>query len=530
MSWILFSVCLSITTPLYAQNPTDTQLLKAFGYYPDISLNALDSVPLRAISAQHSSLNLVQNRFCDHPDHPDREIANSTPEILSQRIAFPVDFCERLIQAHKRMLEATGRGSWPPACINEFPDNHAIYYYVDEDSFPSHMKRPVTPQEIQQIVDANTWNVTLQEARQKWADQPMLSVALNLVDEAYRRVGCAHIRVQSHDEKHHVHIRSRPIPGSTIGIAWFNNGTCGDHVDHHIDSTWRPSLHALCNLLCHEFGHNHNLPHIFSGQDRHHSIMSYSPRYPFQGFRTGEEGNHNYGKDPSHDQLARQYGGEPVPIDPINPDPPIPPITPSGDLPSVGDEILLLFSNRQFTTTVTKVEGDEGPNLADRIAKAVTNIEDYPQKQQHKQALIMIYSATAQAVESNQITIEQGKSSLQLLRSLLIPSNHQQKWKEIFNLADSITTKEGFSSVAEGITRGEFLSPEIVAAIRLIVELLPEGRLKTIVNIILTILEIVPTDNQNQNQNTDQKVGLREIFRSNRGTSFVVGPTYTLAN
>jgi hypothetical protein len=302
---------------------TDAQLLKAFGHMPNVPV---DDIPDAAALVDPTTATLVtENRFCIHPDIYDEEIAKyDDPEKLSNFLGFPTEQCGWLIEAHKRM-EATGSGSWPAGCYEQYPNNHACTYFLERDTFPDHYKRPVSDEELEQIVTSRVWRWSREQVFDMWSGKPMLDVAMDLVNETYRLVGCAHIeKTDGPNGQHNIHIKSVPIPGSTIGVAWFNDGTCGDHVNHHIDSGYRPSLHPCAMLLAHEAGHNHDLPHTFTNQNSHRGIMSYRPKYPFVGYSTGEA-PYDRPRDPSWPQLIRQYGGEPVPID--DPDPPPTPKT-----------------------------------------------------------------------------------------------------------------------------------------------------------------------------------------------------------
>jgi hypothetical protein len=297
------------------------QKLKMLGLLPGVTLSKLSDVSL-----SYAMLAQLQNRLCDHPDQPDVEIADSSPSTLAAFLEMDSDHANRLIGMHLRMFQATGRGSWPAACPatrEQYPDNHAVIYYVDEDSIPNHYARPVTTQELEGLVTIGVWG-TREYIFDTWSGKRMCDVGFDLMEESNRRAGCAHIRSSDHSEKHHIHIKFEIIGGSVIGYAYFNDGSCGDHVDQRLDSSWRPDLHSFAYLVTHETGHNNNLPHTFSGQGTHHGIMSYDRGPLFQGFGTGEQ-PYRYTRDPSWPQLIRQYGGEPVPQDDEPDDPTDPP-------------------------------------------------------------------------------------------------------------------------------------------------------------------------------------------------------------
>lgn len=142
----------------------------------------------------------------------------------------------------------------------------------------------------------------------------MLDVAyLGLVRESYRLVGLA--MLEKHDGptgKHQMHIKSVFIPGSTIGVGWFPDGSCSDHVNQHIDNSYRPGLMGTAKLGCHECGHCVGLEHEFSNQNYHRGVMSYNPPSLFYGFSTGKS-PHTLPRDPSLDKLIAMYSGKPNP-------------------------------------------------------------------------------------------------------------------------------------------------------------------------------------------------------------------------
>jgi len=300
----------------------DVQQLKAYGHLTTASYKDLSKIAL----LPQDTLSL-EDRFCGHPDFYDEEIAEEKdPAKLSHYLGMDLEECSCLISCHKKMKEhSTGTGSWPSGCYAEYPEHHSVKYFLDRDTFPIHLKRPVVFDELERFVESKVWGMTLEEMKDLYLDKPMIDVAMEFVNETYRRVGCLHIETHDGSEgtDHNIHVKSVRIPGSTIGIAWFNDGTCKDHVNNHIDSDYRPGLHGLCNLLCHECGHNHDLVHTFSGQSIHHGIMSYNPKYPFVGYSTGEI-PYDRPKDPSWPALIRQYGGDPVPGEGTEPEVPLP--------------------------------------------------------------------------------------------------------------------------------------------------------------------------------------------------------------
>ena len=312
----LMLVILLIPSLAGAQN--DQQILKAYGHLPRVSLEKAKSHKLR----RGYERELAHAKVCGHPDFADREIAGAKVEDLKKSLGMPERRCKVLKEMHRRMLEATGSGSFPPGCHADYPDHHSATYYVDVDTFSDQHRDPVKESEIQELADTGVWG-SLAELQTKYSGKEKLEVALSLCEETYRRVGCAMIRVDNEKDAN-IHVYSERIPGSVIGYAYFNNGTCTDHVHHVIDSDYRPTLHGLTTLLAHEFGHNHNLPHTFSGQTSEKGwIMSYRKREPYVGYSDGSD-KYDRVADASLDRLARFYGGEEVPPKdpPVDPDPP----------------------------------------------------------------------------------------------------------------------------------------------------------------------------------------------------------------
>ena len=311
----------------------DLKLAKRCGYLPGVGLTEFPGLMHSHPAVADAPLLLA--RQCGHPDHSDEELAKSDPADISQYLECTYGEAEFIQAAHSRMLEneATGQGSFPAGCYpDEYPQNHAARVFLDFGSFPQHYTRPVSEAELEQILEAGTWGMTRDEIFDTWTGKPMLTVAMDLVNECYRIVGCAHIMTTDGAEgAHNIHIKAENIPGSVIGYAYFNNGRCGDHVNQRIDSSWHPGLHACAHLLAHECGHNHNLEHQFSNQNHHHGIMSYSSPRLFYGYSTGKS-PHSLPLDPSLRILRRHYGGEPVPIDDDPTEPQPPPPVPGGTI------------------------------------------------------------------------------------------------------------------------------------------------------------------------------------------------------
>lgn len=307
--------------------PSQAQLLKAYGWAPSVELGDLSRAFVLQEPSELATL-VLTGRTCGHPDHPDPEIAGSDPQQLARDLDMTELQCVNLIEMHRRM-EAYNNARWGK-CYTDIVPGYSVRYFLDRDTFPAHYKRPVTDEELGEIVEAGVWGVTMEELRDVYGGKPMLDVAYSFIAKAYARVGVTHIEAtDGPNGNHNVHVLSVPIPGSTIGIAWFPSGDCGDHVNQHIDSTYQPGLMGTMKLGCHEWGHNHGEPHQFSGQSTHHSVMSYDPPRLFYGFSTGQT-PHVLPKDASLDSLYEKYGG-PLPEKP----PVVPPVIPPVDPPSV---------------------------------------------------------------------------------------------------------------------------------------------------------------------------------------------------
>jgi hypothetical protein len=485
--------------PVEVPQASEVQLLKAYGHLPGISLDEVQELKAsRAMLALAEEV--VEDRWCGHPDFADAEIAEAEPEDLAEQLSLHPMIAEALVGMHAAMLEAkTGTGSWPAGCNPEqYPDRHAIWLHYDVRAWGPNYTRVATDQELLDIVRAGVWGVTdLEHARKLWGGKPVCDIAVDLAVESARRWGI-YLMVTSTPQTTGIRLTNINIPGSTIGLGWFPNGTCRSLVEARIDRSWRASLHAIANLILHEIGHCLSMPHYFAGQATHRSVMGYQPAYPFQGFRFGPPET-TIPRDPCIAQLTRQFGGEPVP--PVawwlrQDDPKPPPIPPPGNgsiRAQVGDALSLLLDGRRIELEITAITGDEGPTLSARVAAAADAIEDYPDKAQHRQALAMLYLASSQAVESG-MTVEAAQEALKMLRPMLIGADGVKKWAPVIALADAVVTADGLTSVAEGLQGNAFLPPEVIMVIRIVATLLPDGNVKTIVTLILAILDARPAE------------------------------------
>lgn len=296
--------------------PNTIQLQKAYGNLPSISLLDLKRDDL-TVSLPPDTPD-VETRQCGCPDAYDPEIEAADPDDLATLLDLTPNQCANLIEAHRRMGKAIAPG-WGMCHDQTY---YSVTYFLDLDTYPAHYKRPTTQEELDRITEAGVWRWTPEQLKTLFLGKPMIEVAAAIVDESYRVVNCRHIRVfTGPNGKHNVHLSAKRLAGSTIGLAYFPNGSCDDHVNHYEDTNYKPDLIGCCKLVCHEWGHNHGEEHQFAGQGTHHSVMSYDPPRLFYGFSTGEA-PHVLPRDKSIDSLLRKYNGPtPPPLDIIEPEP-----------------------------------------------------------------------------------------------------------------------------------------------------------------------------------------------------------------
>jgi hypothetical protein len=291
---------------------TNGQILKMAGLLPDVSLEQCN---MAAASSD------VFTPFCGTPTQPDPEIISSEPDKVIDLLGLDDPRCSRaeqlefgqdLINMHNRM----GSGSWPVGCHDDIPETylahhgrHTMTYYVERDSFASHHKQTVS--DFSEIKIPHTLS-----------PGSKLDCALKLCVETYRPANCALLEVTDRQSADVIIIGKR-IPGSTIGFAYFNDGTCHDVVTCNIDNDYRTDLVGLTRLLAHELGHNNNLQHTFSNQNSHRGIMSYRGTTSYYGFSTGR--STTLPRDPAWKQLVSFYGEGMIPLANDRPEPePVP--------------------------------------------------------------------------------------------------------------------------------------------------------------------------------------------------------------
>jgi len=295
------------------------------GHLPNVAMADLGNA---MVVAPQQTINQVTNRKCFHPDSADPEIAAWVdPGALAHCLGCDEDDAQGLIHSHKRMLNS-GSGSWPKGCDSEYPDHHVATFYVNRNSFTDYFEGPVSAFDLDSLVSAGVWGPK-EKIYDLWSGKSILDVATDLYIETYLRVGVLHKLVSDVNDAN-INIKMKFIPGNVIGYAYFNNGSCGDQVDHFLDSSYEANLRDFTQLLSHEGGHNNNLEHEFRREDRHKSVMSYTTPDHYCGFSTGEA-PYIPPRDQSMDELVEYFdfvnnpfprGTEPDPVDPVTPAPP----------------------------------------------------------------------------------------------------------------------------------------------------------------------------------------------------------------
>lgn len=302
---------------------TPAQIAKCRGLLPDILASDLQTAEIDFAQLPID----VAVPQCGHPDEVDDEIALHPLDDaqFADELGLDVPTCNGLIDSHRRMREAaTGSGSYPPGCNSDYPGVHSVSYLDESSLWPSQLRRTLTDDEFQGIIDAKVWGpsgdpngtpFTMSQLKAEWGDKPMNEVVNDFAEEAYRRFGVILYPVNTGpDGQHNIHVTYPVISGSTIGVGWFPGADpCpGDHVNLHIDKTYQAGFQGQLGLKIHELGHTLKLPHQFSNQGSHQEPMSYSYRnHLVVGYSTGDS-VFGLPKAPSVSLLTQHYGGVPV--------------------------------------------------------------------------------------------------------------------------------------------------------------------------------------------------------------------------
>mgnify|MGYP001613498365 CR=1 FL=1 len=248
---------------------------------------------------------------CPLPDHP-------PPAGASFRYGDP-----DLQQAVERMQAVTGRGSWPVGCHGTVGVHEVKISY-----------------DLSRLTDKH---------RQWWPEIKRRSA------EAVAAIGLRLIDVPVGSSAN-ITVYGRVLGGSVIGMAEFNNQSCGDTVFCQLNPNYAPDIDMVLNLLLHENGHNWNLEHR-PGNIMNPSILR-TPTYWIKR----ENGVITY-QDNSYPMLKKYFGGEPIdgPSPPLPPLPPLPPTPPPLPPPNEPWWLVLL---RALLERVLKGEIDMGAIIA----------------------------------------------------------------------------------------------------------------------------------------------------------------------
>ncbi len=510
---ILCGVCLFSVALLLLDTPSISQdspaingplpqvlILKAKGYLRDVKLSELASMEFNEDDYEEE---LERAQQCGHPDYVDREIVDASIEQLEKVFTnLNRKACEGLQEVHERKLMAPASRSWPKGCHPEFPDHYAVTLYVDKDSFAGMHKREITDTELQQIIDTKVWG-NADDIRREYAGKSILDVGLNLCQRAYWRMNLA-ILIRgppSRENDANIGMASIYISGGVIGFAYFNDGTCSDHVHNRIDNSWRTGLWGLTDLLAHELGHNMNLDHDFNnggGQDFHDGVMSYRRRYHFEGFSPGG-GDYTHPKDPSHDELSVKYFPKPLPVNhPLNPEKPFldstpdPPDPPTGDLVKVGDKWQITMPNGQQVTWVATEVGDTPSDpFSTRLKRELAAIQ-YEGKDEHRKRMGTLYAALSKSLESGGMTVDRANEALLIITPIVL-GDSTAKWSKFLAVAAEATTKEQFKVVADSFGA---LALGDGRLIEILIGLLENGQLEKIIETIIRIIDLISAQDQ----------------------------------
>lgn len=195
----------------------------------------------------------------DHPPPPQATFHYDDPDLQK---------CVERMQA----AAATGSGSWPAGCHGT-ASVHEVKISYDLSKLSAKHKE---------------W----------WPEIKRRSA------EAVAAIGVKLTEVPVGD-KANITVYGRVLGGSIIGMAEFNNQSCGDVVFCQLNPNYAPDVTMVLNLLLHENGHNWNLEHR-PGNIMNPSILR-TPTY----WVKRENGVITY-QDNSYPTLKRFFGGESI--------------------------------------------------------------------------------------------------------------------------------------------------------------------------------------------------------------------------
>lgn len=188
---------------------------------------------------------------------------------------------------------ATGSGSWPVGCYEEYPNDHVMKIHVDKSNMPSFLA-------------------------------PVFDEALKLCVDSYAEVGLRIVEVAESD--------ADTVMSFTPGRGWIglaivpSSFSCGMRpIWAKFDTRYNPSdlVNQWARLLAHELGHNCGWGHWNGG------IMN-------PGIIRGPYDRFEWRNDASWPRPKKAFGGEPIDVTPgPGPGPGPPPV--SGNLSFKGE-------------------------------------------------------------------------------------------------------------------------------------------------------------------------------------------------
>lgn len=180
-----------------------------------------------------ASISVMALPRCDVPDYappPNVALHDDNPERLRMLLKY---------QAAKEIQQATGSGSWPHACFGT-AGLHEIKVSYDETGLSDNQKLW-----LPEIKKHNAAGVA--------------AFGLKVIEVPVGQFA-------------NVRFFMRNYGGSTIGMAEFNSGECGDSCFCTVTNRYAPNLVMFLILVMHEFGHTMNFEHS-NGYIMNPSIM-----------------------------------------------------------------------------------------------------------------------------------------------------------------------------------------------------------------------------------------------------------------
>ena len=253
------------------------------------SFDLNDSVFFSALKRCHEfngqQLNYLTERLYMKPHEVTGKFGHATEQLMRlPRCPLPdftpppnvkLSYTDADLQSAVQSMQAVGSGSWTMPCQKE-----GVTFSVDTRLQPREMRE--------------FWAAIISDVVKDYAEQ-----GIKLVEVPPGE--WANIRISWEDLNR--------IGRGVIGLAEFNNESCGDSVFCKMSPDYYPDNAQIRQLLEHEMGHNMNLPHTQGG------IMNSFITDGWVGFTPN---------DPSVPRLKRYFGGEPI-DQPPEPEPEPPP-------------------------------------------------------------------------------------------------------------------------------------------------------------------------------------------------------------